>query len=805
MLKLTSHALRIKGSGGQTLNPMAPTQPQREADNRLMLDEIVELMAQDIRNQTTPIKKRGQHPKAQGCLFANFCVEPSIQAQLPDGMDIGILQEAKTYPSWIRFSNLRQTNDAKGDIHGMAIKLMDVDGSQLGDSDTPCQDFVLIDVPVFFIKGMRAYRDMFRAIASLKTFLRMKQEPFGLRHFCSRLLTLGRTIHQFRQFLIPSWRPSQWRFRSVGILVRNMRQKKRHKPSTLLDQQFWSPTPIQWGDRIVKLSVKPWKMNGAAPIKFGPNYLKEQLIDRLTVQRKEAVFDVILQVSPTRMGDSSTEVDRVINDPTVEWEDAEIIKIATLRIPPQVFDTAEQRNFSEQLSFSPWHGLTVHQPLGELNQIRREVYQKTAELRTVEQKRTLPENFQPSLLEPSPIAEQTALTVFDSIQPARMEALRQALQQFEETQCFGRSPLTHFARFVIFEDPEIGLTPQLLFSSNFDGDLEPYLQELVQTLGPEFDDIFQCCNGYTTGASLNFEKFRDYIWGRELPSQAFYVACRGVSVQEILKSQTLRHTLENDRELKAELLQLESLTSPIPIPNSSPLKFARLIRWARWLGRMVWLLIGVNPKENDPSHREDISDYAQARMQACAKTEDPIHAVQNQLSTLSVIKSDFHLFMLRMVLTLVNQVGQLSRGTLSGIGTIHFARWVILEEGRIDADRAFLLFESNYGDTWDNYLDDFVYLTLTAMNSIWANLVHYPTNGCQDIERFKQHSKSRQFPAQVFYRAYPDLTVKNILCDRKLAQAFGLIGQFIQGRYCVLQEISDHPFMNLVKRINRME
>lgn len=830
MLKVSTHSLRFRQPlGFQTRDPVVPDshQPQRDSDKQTILDEIVDLMTQDIHNQSGP-KKRGQHPKAQGCLFAQFCVDADIHSQLPAGLDVGILREVKTYPSWIRFSNLRQTNDAKGDIHGMAIKLMGVEGPQLGDSDDVTQDFVLIDTPLFFIKGMEAYRDMFRAIASLKTFLRMKQESLDLHHFVSRLSTLGRTIHQFRQFLMPSMRPSQWRFCSVGILGRTLRQKKRHKPSTLLDQQFWSPTPIQWGDRIVKVSVKPWAMNTASKVKFGPDYLMTQLRDRLTVQRKEAVFDVFLQVAknkivaedPMRAGQktmfeiapdgSRIEVpeavaERLINDPTMEWDDAETIKIATLRIPPQVFDDADQKSFSEQLSFSPWHGLIAHEPLGELNQIRREVYQKTADLRTAEQRQTPPESFQPSLLDPAPITEQTALTVFDAIQPERMDDLRQALKRLDNANGFGRSPLTHFARFVIFEDPEIELAPQLLFSSNFDGALEPYLQELLSSLGHELEPIFQCCESYSDKTSFNFESLRRYLLDRTVPAQAFYIACRGVSAQDILKARTLRQTLAHDDVLKSELLGLQALTPEIVASNPAPLKFAKLIPFARWLGRMVWFLIGVEPKENDPSQREEHTACAQERMRICAQSEDPMDAVQNQLSTLSVIKSDFHLVMLRMVLKLVNQVGYFSRGTLSGIGTIHFARWVILEKGCLDDRRAFLFFESNYGDSWDNYLDDFVYLTITAMNSIWANLIHYPRNGCQDIELFKRHSKSRQFPAQVFYRAYPNLTVKNIMGDRKLAQSFGFIGQFIQGHYSVLQDRADHPLINFVKRVNRME
>lgn len=185
----------------------------------------------------------------------------------------------------------------------------------------------------------------------------------------------------------------------------------------------------------------------------------------------------------------------------------------------------------------------------------------------------------------------------------------------------------------------------------------------------------------------------------------------------------------------------------------------------------------------------------------CDAIEDPVGVVQNQLTTLSIIKSDFHLFMLRNTLKLIQFVAGLARGQLSGIPTIHFARWVIVEKGVID-HRPFLIFESNYGGSWDSYLDDFIYLTLTAMNSLWANLDKFPITGCQDVETFKTHQKTRQFPTQVFYRAYPELSVRNILIDRRLATGYG---HFLQGNLDELIRVYDHPLTNFVKVVNRME
>ena len=49
--------------------------------------------------------------------------------------------------------------------------------------------------------------------------------------------------------------------------------------------------------------------------------------------------------------------------------------VATLTIPAQVFDTAERREFGDNLSFDPWRTLPEHRPLGGIGRARRQVYE----------------------------------------------------------------------------------------------------------------------------------------------------------------------------------------------------------------------------------------------------------------------------------------------------------------------------------------------------------------------------------------------------------------------------------------------
>ena len=66
-----------------------------------------------------------------------------------------------------------------------------------------------------------------------------------------------------------------------------------------------------------------------------------------------------------------------VEDPTVPWDDgaAPFIKVATIRIPIQSFESKEQMEFGENLSFTPWHAVADLRPLGGINRARKKVYE----------------------------------------------------------------------------------------------------------------------------------------------------------------------------------------------------------------------------------------------------------------------------------------------------------------------------------------------------------------------------------------------------------------------------------------------
>ena len=138
---------------------------------------------------------------------------------------------------------------------------------------------------------------------------------------------------------------------------------------------------------------------------------------------------------------------------------------------------------------------------------------------------------------------------------------------------------------------------------------------------------------------------------------------------------------------------------------------------------------------------------------------------QNQLTHLVDIKpGTFRRRSLKVVLWLIHLLAQIlyNKGSLGGIPSIHFARWVF-----IDNDRR-LLFTSNYDGSWESYLGDFTDKAAQGLTAVWSNTIGFPRAndltdaGARDEQPFKGWVRDHQLPTQVWYSAYPDLSVNNI-------------------------------------------
>jgi len=110
-------------------------------------------------------------------------------------------------------------------------------------------------------------------------------------------------------------------------------------------------------------------------------------------------------------------------------------------------------------------------------------------------------------------------------------------------------PGTHFARWVVIGDvvhEGIGQRDhlrvgRLLFTSNFDGPFEAYLEKLRTGLGRVADAIWSHCSGYPGAADAG--AFASYMRSHQLESSLFFAAYGERTVDDVKRSLALRRQI----------------------------------------------------------------------------------------------------------------------------------------------------------------------------------------------------------------------------------------------------------------------
>lgn len=104
-------------------------------------------------------------------------------------------------------------------------------------------------------------------------------------------------------------------------------------------------------------------------------------------------------------------------------------------------------------------------------------------------------------------------------------------------------------------------------------------------------------------------------------------------------------------------------------------------------------------------------------------------------------------------------------GFLGGISTIHAARWITIPGTRK------LVFFSNFGGSWESYLEDFITRAHNGLTAVWSNSIGFPRaknllqDGATDGERFKRYARASMQPTRFWYSAYPTLTTDHVRCN----------------------------------------
>ena len=165
-------------------------------------------------------------------------------------------------------------------------------------------------------------------------------------------------------------------FEAIAYSLPLLDQLRSQVITSPLEANYWSATPYKFRNTAMKYAIFPHlegKKFNIEMAKDKSNYLREAMTKHLA--EKDAYFDFCIQLQ--------TDAEKMpIEDPTVLWDekDSPFIKVATLRIFPQEFNSQERIEMDEKQSFSPWNCLEEYRPLGGVNRARK-IYVDMADFR----------------------------------------------------------------------------------------------------------------------------------------------------------------------------------------------------------------------------------------------------------------------------------------------------------------------------------------------------------------------------------------------------------------------------------------
>lgn len=363
----------------------------------------------------------------------------------------------------------------------------------------------------------------------------------------------------------------------------------------------------------------------------------------------------------------------------------------------------------------------------------------------------------------------------------------------------------HFARvFVLDEAVDLDGNPlaaKLVYLANVDAPVERHLKELAEKGADGLDRAFSFCQGYPPAGQRRAESRLAFLRRHQVKSQAFYVNGIGRSVDQIRSEAELRERIEafldgedfsgqGPGEVRAAIqgfvrgeASLAWATQPAEPPSLAyrlkdlahllflpalvlvfvvlPVVFLPFVFIPLFLGALLLFVIVLRWKE-----KTDVPDRSSAPLESIrAAREDEDFGVQNQIIAIGHFKRGlFRQVTAAAILWLTNWAARhyFTRGALSGLRTIHFARWV-----RLDG-RHRMFFVSNYDGSLESYQNDFIDKAASGLNTIFSNGDGFPPtrflflDGIRDEQAYKRFLPTRQVLNQVWYSAYPDLSVINV-------------------------------------------
>ncbi|HWP08972.1 MAG TPA: hypothetical protein VNN72_24685 [Polyangiaceae bacterium] len=339
----------------------------------------------------------------------------------------------------------------------------------------------------------------------------------------------------------------------------------------------------------------------------------------------------------------------------------------------------------------------------------------------------------------------------------------------------------HFGRFVLLP----GAEPLVALETSFDGELEAHLDELWAAAGASLEPLLERCTGWTGPGDPG--AFGRYVRAHLREASAFFAAHPGLTVGRVQADARLRREL--GRYLDRQRALLEPLASreivqraqaalrgmepearlelvPVERAVTGEPKSVLRILLEHVLSLVGTVLLAVIYDLSDLLRRlwTDAEPSTPSPELVARAGREEAGRLVNALTHVAELKpGSFRRGALRLALRITDELARAASfsGRLGGIESIHFARWVLLPDGR-------LVFFSNYDGSWESYLGEFIERASRGLTMIWSNTVGFPTTfawvlgGARDEAGFKRWTRARQLPTPLWYSAYPELSVAEV-------------------------------------------
>jgi hypothetical protein len=410
------------------------------------------------------------------------------------------------------------------------------------------------------------------------------------------------------------------------------------------------------------------------------------------------------------------------------------------------------------------------------------------------------------------VTPQSQFLLLAPVRPGRESSLRQLLATMNSAPGmadpanallpFGQCERLHFARLAVLDDPTLGdieahglprpdLPVYLALLGSCDGSADDCIEDLARRGDTGLRRVFAHCDGFDAQGDL-------LAWMRAHKRRlaANYINWVGRTVRQIREESALRRALAarvsrvpppsaaQAQQIRRELIDFVDaevsagrlgLTPPDPTP----------LRWqiAKPLHLVAIPVVGLillpflifilrRKEESDPEICPPPDHAALVEMQ---RIED--YDVTNQYTAIGSVKPGlFRRWLVIVLLVLIDYTCRhiFTRGFLARVQTIHFAFWAFLD------DKRRLVFTSNYDGGHEAYMDDFINKVAWGLNLAFSHGVGWPrtrwlvARGARIEDRFKRYQRRHQLPTEVWYKAYPGLTLADLKRNQRIREGLEL-------------------------------